>query len=251
MLFKNEKNLYYFISDIHLGFLDRKEDAKREDLLLDLLDKISIDAKEIFFVGDVFDYWFEYKTVVPKYFYRTLTKFYELREKNIPIHYVMGNHDFGHKSFFEEEFGITVNPGDIECELYGKKFFISHGDGKGKGDTGYKILKAILRAKISNWLFRRLHPDFGIGLASGSSKKSRAYTDKRDNGESDRMLEFAKSKLGDGFDFVILGHRHVPLIFEHSGGKYINLGEWFKSPKVGIWDGVEFKLEEVKDFLKK
>lgn len=241
--------MYYFISDIHLGFYERHKDKEREEILIKLLERISLDAKEIFFVGDIFDYWFEYNTVIPKYFYRTLTKIYELRQKEIPIHYIMGNHDFGHKNFFKNEFGIEIEREDIERELHGKKFFISHGDGKGKGDTGYKILKKILRSPISNWLFRIFHPDFGISLASGSSQKSRVYTDKRDFGPNDRMKVFAKEKIEEGFDYVILGHRHKAEVLNHNDGIYINLGEWFKHPKVGIWDGKEFKLEDVSEFL--
>ena len=183
--------MYYFISDVHLGLLERQTDRKREDLLLKVLDKISIDAKEIFLVGDIFDYWFEYKEVVPSHFYRTLNKIDELKQKGIPITYIMGNHDFGHKSFFLNEFNIKIERGDIERIIEGKKFYISHGDGKSKNDIGYLILKKILRSPISNFLFRLIHPDLGIKLAKGSSSTSRDHTDKKDYGSNDGMKEFA------------------------------------------------------------
>lgn len=242
--------MYYFISDVHLGLLERQTDRKREDLLLKVLDKISIDAKEIFLVGDIFDYWFEYKEVVPSHFYRTLNKIDELKQKGIPITYIMGNHDFGHKSFFLNEFNIKIERGDIERIINSKKFYISHGDGKSKNDIGYLILKKILRSPISNFLFRLIHPDLGIKLAKGSSSTSRDHTDKKDYGSNDGMKEFAFKKLEEGFDFVVMGHRHKAETIAHSNGYYINLGEWLKTPTFGVYDGNHFTIVDVNDFLK-
>ena len=132
--------MIYFFSDVHLGLLSRAEDKIREELLLKFLDKIRNDCERLFIVGDLFDYWFEYKTVIPKYFFRTIHMLYEMRREGIEIEYVMGNHDFGHKDFFQSELDIYVHKDDIERELYGNKFYISHGDGKSHKDTGYKIL---------------------------------------------------------------------------------------------------------------
>ncbi len=250
--------MIYFISDVHLGFYNRKKDILREDVLLKLLDKLSIDAKEIYFVGDIFDYWFEYKTVIPKYFYRTLSKIYELRQKGIKITYLMGNHDFGHNTFFNEEFNIDIITKDLDLIINGKKFYIAHGDGKAYNDTGYLILKKVLRAKISNFLFRIIHPDIGIGVASSSSRSSRNYTDKKEFSQKDGLKDFAINKIENGFDFVIMGHRHKKEFIKHSyknksnienSGLYINLGEWFEDPQVGVFDGNNFKLITVNDFL--
>lgn len=250
--------MIYFISDVHLGFYNRKKDILREDVLLKLLDKLSTDAKEIYFVGDIFDYWFEYKTVIPKYFYRTLSKIYELRQKGIKITYLMGNHDFGHHTFFNEEFDIDIITTDLDLIINGKKFYIAHGDGKAYNDTGYLILKKVLRAKISNFLFRIIHPDIGIGVASGSSRSSRNYTDKKEFSQKDGLKDFAINKIENGFDFVIMGHRHKKEFILHNyttssnlsiSGIYINLGEWFEDPQVGVFDGNNFKLITVNDFL--
>ena len=241
--------MFYFISDLHLGVFERTKDRKREDLFIQLLDEISNDAETIYLVGDIFDFWFEYKTVVPAYFYRTLTAIDKLKEKNIKIEYLMGNHDFGHKDFFKKEFDIDIYRDDITREISGKSFFISHGDGKAKNDFGYKVLKAVLRNPISNKLYRIIHPDIGIGVASGSSKKSRKYTDQKDFGKEDGMREFALSKLDEGFDFVIMGHRHKAEIVDHNNGRYINLGDWINEPTFGIFDGENFQLLEVKEFL--
>lgn len=234
--------MVYFISDIHLGLLPREEDKIREQKLIDFLDSIKDNCKTLFIVGDLFDYWFEYKTVVPKYFYRIITKLYELRQMGIEIEYLMGNHDFGHKDFFKSELNIQVYHDDIIREIEGKKYYISHGDGKSHKDTGYKILKKILRAKVSLFLFLKLHPDFGIGLASGSSQKSRIYTDKKNYGITDGMREFALKKIDEGFDYVIMGHRHKAEVTLHNSGYYVNLGEWIIKPHYGVIENGEFKL---------
>lgn len=234
--------MIYFVSDLHLGVLPRDEDKLREDKFLNFLDMIKADCERLYMVGDIFDYWFDYKTVIPKEFYRTLAKLKELSDAGIQIEYLMGNHDFGHRDFFSDELGIEVIESDIEREHNGKKFYISHGDGKADNDTGYLILRAILRNKISNKIYRFIHPDLGIGLASGSSKKSRAHTSSKEYGENEGMINFAKKKIEDGFDYVIMGHRHKKIILEHKGGKYINLGEWFLEPSYGKFDGEKFDL---------
>lgn len=237
--------MIYFISDLHLGVTERKEDRKREDLFLSLMDRIMPDCEKVYLVGDIFDYWFDYKTVIPKNFYRTLAKLREFTDAGIEIEYLMGNHDFGHRSFFEEELGIAVISTDIERVHGGKKFYISHGDGKADNDTGYLILRSILRNKVANFIYRIIHPDIGIGLASGSSKKSRSYTDTKDYGENEGMINFAKKKIDEGFDYVIMGHRHKRLELKHGSGTYYNLGEWIQEPSYGTFDGKEFRLERV------
>ncbi|GAB5466482.1 MAG: UDP-2,3-diacylglucosamine diphosphatase [Candidatus Kapaibacteriales bacterium] len=205
----------------------------------------------LYLLGDIFDYWFEYKTVVPARFYRTLNKIGELVDSGVEIHYLMGNHDFGHKDFFKREFGIEINPGDIELKIEGKRFFLAHGDGKMKGDTGYKILKKILRSPISNTLFRLLHPDLGIGLASGSSNKSRAHTDAKEYGHGEGIKEFAIEKLSEGYDYAIMGHRHKFNYSEHNGGTYINLGEWLSgNPKAAIYADGKMDIADINDMIK-
>jgi len=230
--------------------LAREEDKKREDLLLKTLDKMMLDAKEIFLVGDIFDYWFEYSEVIPAPFYRTLTKIGEIIAKDIKITYIMGNHDFGHKSFFKSEFGINIEREDITRTIENKKFYIAHGDGKSKNDFGYLILKKILRSKISNSLFRIIHPDLGIKLAKSSSSTSRDHTDKKDYGSEDGMRDFAFQTIDKGHDYVIMGHRHKFDKTPHNNGFYINLGEWLKTPTFGYFDGNDFKITKVSDFLK-
>ena len=244
----NNQSKYYFISDVHLGFYERSIDKHQEELLINSLDLISRDAKGIFLLGDIFDYWFEWRRVIPRHHYRTLSKLYDLKHSGIEISYLMGNHDFGHKDFFSQELGITVYPNELVTELEGKKFFLHHGDGLAEGDSGYKILKKITRNKCNQRLYTTLlHPNFAIKLASTSSSKSRKYTDKKDYGKTDGMAEYAKNKIDEGFDFVVMGHRHKREILPHNKGIYVNLGAWFDLPEIGVFDGNEFSFIDVKN----
>lgn len=241
--------MIYFISDVHLGHHERDKNHIVEKRLIAVLRKISGDCEKLFIVGDLFDHWFEYKTVIPREFIRTLSELLSMRERGIDIEYMIGNHDFGHIDFFEKELNIPTYQDDIERELYGKKFYISHGDGKMSGDTGYKIIKKILRNPVSQKLYRILHPDFGIGIASSSSRKSRTYTDKKDYGKSDGMAEFAENIINRGFDYVVMGHRHKAKIVDVAGGKYVNLGEMFRKPTFGAFDGKEFRIINADEFV--
>lgn len=243
--------MIYFISDIHLGYGGKKEQKERETLLLEFLRKARDDMEQLWIAGDLFDYWFEYKTVIPRAYTRTLAMLYEIRQSGIPVEYLMGNHDFGHKTYFENDLDIPVHRNDISREILGKKFYLSHGDGKAYNDTGYKILKKILRNPVSNKLYRLLHPDLGIWLASSSSHSSRGMSDTKDYGRSDGMKDFARARIEqDGYDYVIMGHRHKAEMIEFNGGYYINLGEWLKNPTFGRFDGEEFYLEKVRDVLR-
>lgn len=235
--------MVYFFSDVHLGYFRRADDRRREDTLLRFLDSIAGDAERIFIVGDLFDYWFEYNTVIPKYFYRTLAALERLVRQGVAIEYVMGNHDFGHQQFFAQEFGIAVERGDITRTLGGKRFFIAHGDGKVSNDKGYLLLRAILRNKLSVKLFQWIHPDVGIGLAMRSSRASRLYTDAKEYGGSDGLQEFAAAKIAGGFDYIVMGHRHLAGKYHIGDGCYINLGHWFgDAPTYARFDGSETEL---------
>jgi UDP-2,3-diacylglucosamine hydrolase len=242
---------YYFISDCHLGYgPDREADRARERRLLVVLEKIATEAQSgaahgLFIVGDLFDSWFEYRQVIPKRHVRTIAMLAKIREY-IPIEYLMGNHDFGHKDYFEKELNIPVHGGDIEKVLNGKRFYIAHGDGKALNDTGYIILRSILRNKFLLWCYSWLHPDIGISVAERMSGGSRAYTDNRDAlQKQDGLRIYAEKKIGEGFDYVIMGHRHKAEIVDVDGkGTYINLGDWLKSYTYGVFDENGFRIEQ-------
>lgn len=236
-------SMVYFFSDVHLGLGSRESDRAREAMLLRFFDAIAPDCTHLVIVGDLFDFWFEYKTVAPKYFFRTLSALDEMRKRGVRIDYVMGNHDFGHQHFFADELDIPIHHDDVTFTLNGKKFYIAHGDGKAYNDTGYLILKKILRNKLSIKLFQYLHPDIGIWLASRSSHASRLYTDDKDFSRRDGLRDFAKRMIEKGFDYVIMGHKHESRVEEFGSGTYINLGHWLSMPATyARFDGEKVEL---------
>lgn len=233
---------YLFTSDQHLGLQSKEIEHQKERLIVKFLKFAEDNCDELFIVGDLFDYWFEYKRVYQKGFFRTLAALQDVSEKGIKIHYFIGNHDFLHRDFFSKEINANLYENPIELILNDKKFFIGHGDGLVKNDFGYKVLKVILRNKFTQRLYSLLHPDFGIALASKVSKSSREYTTKKDYGETDGMFEAAKLKIDAGFDYVIFGHSHVRAFEKYNNGIYINLGSWIDSPCYGKFDSDGFEI---------
>ncbi|MFM8472711.1 MAG: UDP-2,3-diacylglucosamine diphosphatase [Candidatus Kapaibacterium sp.] len=245
--------MVYFISDVHLGLGSPDECREREHLLLRFLETCERDARTLVIVGDLFDYWFEYRTVIPRPFFRVLTKLDSMRRAGVEIEYLMGNHDFGHQDFFEKELGIRVHTTDIERVYHGKRFYLAHGDGKVHNDTGYLLLRPVLRSPVSIKLFQWLHPDLGIRLASSTSSTSRVHSDKRPMGPRDGLAEFAETKIDEGFDYVIMGHVHSPLVrtftMASHAGTYLNLGEWMRHRTFARFDGESCTLENLAAFI--
>ena len=222
----------YFASDFHLGAPDYESSLIREKKIVAWLEHIEPTASEIYLVGDIFDFWFEYKRAVPRGFVRLLGKIAELTDKGIPVHVFTGNHDMWIFDYLPKEIGVTLYREPIEREFFGQKFFIGHGDGLGPGDKGYKFLKKVFANRFCQWCFARLHPNFGIWLADKSSKTSRAKSKGQDEkflGEDrEWLIQFCRSKLENRhIDYFVFGHRHLPLEFELSDTSiYYNLGEW-------------------------
>jgi UDP-2,3-diacylglucosamine hydrolase len=216
----------YFISDVHLGLASRDQEKAKENRLLDFLQGIFPTAETLFIVGDLFDFWFEYKTVIPKGFHRTLAALQNMTDAGKTVHYLTGNHDFWMNDYFSRELGMIVHKNEFEIVQQGKRLFLHHGDGLTDNDLGYKIIKPILRNRFNVWLYRWLHPDIGVRLAKGSSRTSREYTSHKDYGEEEGMIREAARKIQDGVDIVIMGHRHKPNVLKIDNGLYINLGDW-------------------------
>ncbi len=237
----------YFISDAHLGLGSRDEERAKEDRLLRFLARVESDGSHLFIVGDLFDAWIEYRTVVPKGFHRLLAKLDELVGRGIEVHYLAGNHDFWMRDFFERELGIIVHREAFHMTVNGKRIFLHHGDGLSRNDAGYRLLRLILRNRLSIWLYSWLHPDIGIALARSSSKTSRTYTVGKQYGTTDGMAEFAEKKLREGFDIVVMGHRHKPARREFGGGTYVNLGDWIANNTYAELDGDRIELKEWKE----
>ena len=224
---------YFFISDIHLGLQSPEVEREKEKKLIAFLENAKENCDELFIIGDLFDYWFEYKRVIQKGFIQTLAKLKELSESGIRIHYIIGNHDFLHRDFFEKEIGAILYRDSLEVKINGKKFLLAHGDGLVKNDLGYKILKKILRNSLLQKIYSLVHPDLGIKIASATSKTSRDYTAGKNYGEVDGLFETAKSKIDSGFDYVIFGHSHQRSFEKYNNGFYVNLGSWLDQPCYG------------------
>lgn len=239
----------YFLSDFHLGAPNASESLVREKKIVAFLDEIKSSAAVIFIVGDIFDFWFEYRKVVPKGYVRILGKLVEITDAGIPVHFFAGNHDMWMTDYFEKELNIPVYYEPKEFTFNNKRFFIGHGDGLGPGDHGYKMLKKIFRNPFCKWLFGVLPPVAGMWLASISSQKSRAVTGANDGiflGEEKEWLIVYSGEVlkSHKYDYLIFGHRHLPIDFTFPGGsRYINLGDWIRYFTYASFNGEQLKLQ--------
>jgi UDP-2,3-diacylglucosamine hydrolase len=241
----------YFLSDFHLGVHSDISSIEREKKIIRFLDKAIADAAQIFIVGDLFDFWYEYKTVVPRGYTRILGKLAQITDGGIPIHFFVGNHDMWMKDYFKTELNIPVYFEHKTFEFNGKQFLVGHGDGLGPGDGGYKFLKKIFRNPVCQWLFGVLPPYFGMGLASYFSRKSRAtaIAQKKDaiflGEEKEWLIIYCKQVLKkQHIDFFIFGHRHLPINFNLSTSSlYINLGDWLQYYSYAVFDGQKLELK--------
>ncbi len=223
---------YYFASDFHLGLGTHAESLARERKICAWLDACQKDALAIFLLGDIFEFWFEYKYTAPRGFARLMGKIAEITDKGIPVYFFKGNHDMWTFGYLAEELGVHVVETDfLELELFGKKCLIGHGDGYGKGDYVYKILKKIFRNKLFQWVFARLHPNLSFYVAKISSKNSRKYSQDKDKifkPATELLLGYSQDTLAQKhIDYFIFGHRHLPLDLPlHGKSKYLNTGDW-------------------------
>lgn len=240
----------FFASDFHLGIDGRLPAAERERQVVRWLDAVAPEAEAIYLIGDLFEFWFEYKTVIPKGFTRFLGKLAEVRDAGIPVHVFTGNHDLWMFGYFEAEFGIPVYRKPIQFELGGKHFFVGHGDGLGPNDLGYKRMKKVFTHPFSQWLFNWLHPDLGMRLAGYSSQKSRDAMPPEERAwmgeQKEWLLQYCDRKIDQGIepDYFIFGHRHLPIDWRLKNGRsrYVNLGEWMFANSYAVFDGVELEL---------
>lgn len=236
----------YFISDLHIDIRRTEEEIAKQKKILDFFRTISNDATHLYIVGDLFDFWFEYKYVIPKKYFAFLYLLKEMTNKGIEIHYLAGNHDFALGHFFNEYLNIKTYFNEYEFELSGKRFYLFHGDGIAKRDVGYRILKGILRNPFNQRIFGWLHPDFGVPLARLISGSSRKYTNQLNHlrDESD-YIGFAEKKFSEGYDYILMGHRHNPLVYNKNGRKYINLGDWITKYSYAVFDGLNLDLNHL------
>lgn len=238
----------YFLSDFHLGVPTPHESLEREKLIVQFLNTIKDEAAEIFIVGDMFDFWYEYKYVVPRGYTRLLGKLAELSDAGIKLHFFVGNHDMWMTDYFQQELNMAVYHEPHDFEWNGKTFLVGHGDGLGPGDKGYKRLKKIFRNPLCQWAFGVLPPRIGMGLANFFSRRSRAKTaiiEETFFGEDrEWLILYCKKVLEEKhYDFFIFGHRHLPIDFRlNANSRYINLGEWMNYFTYAVFDGQHLEL---------
>lgn len=239
----------YFLSDFHLGAPDPTTSLIREKKIVQFLHQAMQDASVIFIVGDLFDFWYEYHTVVPKGYTRILGKLAEITDSGIAVHFFVGNHDMWMKGYFEKELNIPVYFEPKEFVFNNKEMLIGHGDGLGPGDHGYKFIKKIFRNKICQWLFGILPPLAGVGLAGYLSRRSRAMTGQTDakflGPEKEWLIVYCKEILKQRhYDYFIFGHRHLPIDYHlKENSRYINLGDWIQYNSYAVFDGEEMTLK--------
>ncbi len=244
----NSGKKIYFASDIHLGEPDYETSRARETKLVQWMNYIERDAAAIFFVGDTFDFWFEYAHVVPKGYIRFLGKIAELVDNGISIYIFTGNHDLWMNDYLEKELGVTIFRKQLIIESNARKIFVAHGDGLGPSDFKFKILKKIFTNKVCQWFFRWLHPDIGIKIANLWSRRSRLGhgEDKFQSTEDEWLFKYAKRKLESAhYDYFVFGHRHFPVDYPvNDNSRYVNLGDWIINNTYGEFDGENLELKK-------
>jgi UDP-2,3-diacylglucosamine hydrolase len=239
----------YFASDFHLGAPNSSKSFLREQKLCSWLDSIKNDCEQLFLLGDIFDFWFEYKYVIPKGYVRLLGRLADFCDKGIPVYLFTGNHDMWAFDYLEKEIGIKIFRKPIDITLKDSQFHIGHGDGLGPGDYKYKVLKKIFENRICQKLFGIIHPDIGIGLADFLSKRSRAksgHTDEVFLGEDKEwLIQYCKERqMKNPVEYYVFGHRHLPIQHKIQTAVYLNLGDWIRYFTYATFDGQELELKE-------
>ncbi len=218
----------YFFSDVHLGAEPKALEAAREARLHDFLNSLPGRAASLFIVGDLFDFWFEYRTAIPRRVFATLAVLQHLRDRGIEITYLNGNHDFWLGRFLSEELGIRTRHGALSLELQGRRLWLHHGDGLAAGDHGYRMLRQVLRHPVSIALYQWLHPDLGIPLAHWFSNRSRVAQGDRPL-EADRLwTQIAAPRFAEGYDAVVIGHFHHAYERRDGSREFFVLGDWIR-----------------------
>jgi UDP-2,3-diacylglucosamine hydrolase len=236
----------YFASDFHLESFNISDSHKREKMVISWLSSIEKDAQAIYLLGDIFDFWFEYKKVVPKGFVRLLGKLADLIDKGIDIHYVVGNHDMWMNDYLEQEIGLKLHFQEFIIKEDNKLIFLGHGDGLGKGDYTYKLLKVIFSSNICKWLFSRLHPNFGISLGQAWSNKSKKRQKKLVNEDKEILAGYCKEQQKNNpVDYYVFGHRHIPIDVKiDERCRYINLGDWIHHNTYAVYYDQKLELKK-------
>jgi len=235
----------YFFSDAHLGDADKDKERVKIEKIYAFLDLVKSDGEKLYILGDLFDFWFEYKNAIPKEHLKVVFRLAGLVESGINVHYISGNHDFWLGDFLSREVGITIHRDEIETTEQGKRLLLIHGDGISPSDRGYRVLKRILRNRVNIWLYQKLPVDWGIPLAKFVAGKSRTYTSGRTTKFLQDYEDYVSRKMEEGFDGVIIGHLHHPILKEIKGGVYLNTGDFIENYSYGRMENGVISLEYI------
>lgn len=236
-----------FVSDLHLGVDTSLSSTERETLVCQWLMSIKEDVKTLYFVGDIFDYWFEYASVIPSGYSRFLSALRRLVDRGINIQFFTGNHDMWMFDYFKEEYGIPIYRQAQVVEIDGATFFIGHGDGLGPGDFLYKIIKRIFANYGCQRMFAMLHPTIAIGIMRRISQRDAKKYVRSDafKGEAESLIQFARAYPDASIDYFVFGHRHLLYDFRlNPNQRIINLGDWISYFSFAVWDGQQLTLEQ-------
>ncbi|MDR1594669.1 MAG: UDP-2,3-diacylglucosamine diphosphatase [Prevotellaceae bacterium] len=241
---------YYFAADVHLGLPPYEDSRKRELRFVNWLDSIKSDAKEIFLLGDIFDFWFEYKKVVPRGFVRTMGKIAELTDAGIPVHFFAGNHDLWVSDYLQSELGVIFHPTDYTVELYGHKFCLTHGDALNVRDKSHALLRWIFTNSKLRKVFAGIHPHIGLSFAHAWSKSNRKKHGRMEfnpdnNPFYNKVCEIAKEQK---LDFFVMGHLHVPVNLSENGFNFVVLPDWFSGGGYAVFDGKTMNIKFLTTF---
>ena len=237
----NPRKPLFFMSDAHLGKKNDESRTDRQEKLLRFFHFVQRHGEGLCIVGDLFDFWFEYRSVIPRHHFQVCCALKALTESGVRVDYVTGNHDFGLDVFFESELRIRVHREPWEMVRNGKRYYISHGDGIAKKDIGYRILKRILRHRGNQRLYRLIHPDLGFSMAlffSNISRNRRTVINR-----DQEYIDYARARFADGFDGVVMAHTHNPCEFHQDDHTYINTGDWMHHYSYAELDGDRLRLK--------
>ena len=233
----------FFMCDAHLGAGARSEESARESRLHEFLNGLPDQASHLYIIGDLFDFWFEYRNAIPRRHFATLTVLKRLRDAGLPITYLNGNHDFWFGSFLTEDIGVAVHHGGLPIAAQGRRLWIHHGDGLIGGDLGYRLLKQVLRNPVSVALYGLLHPDLGLPLAHQVSLLSRRLRVEKPL-EGDKLWrEIGEPRFAEGYDAVLIGHFHQVFERRQNGRELFVLGDWITRGTYAVLDGGTIRLE--------
>jgi len=239
------RDALYFVSDLHLGAGTFSEEEKKKEKFIQFLQLVRQNAYTLYIVGDLFDFWFEYKNAIPKTEVEILTALKNITLMGLPVVYLVGNHDFWQRDFFSKYLGVKIEKKDLVLNYEGKKIFLTHGDGKARSDWGYRILRALFRNPINVWLYRQLPVDVAFPLARIVSGSSRRFSEARGKEQLSEYEDFARHKFAEGFDAVVLAHSHAPELKVMEGKTLLNIGDFLYNFTYAVFKNNEFELRKM------